>query len=188
MWNQNELEVKFNDKYSGGVKEKIQYLPAMGDISVKFGEIYAKRSVTGWFELGLAQRVQYFKQVQGWFQENRTMVLGNFSAGLGGMNFDFSNRLEYRMIENNDNHFRYRQMLSLNLPPFQVPWFVLFVSEEVFYQFSSAKLHLARVYTGTEIRYHKTLSSKFYYALEKSNKLAYWNTSDVLGVNVKFDF
>ncbi len=189
VWNQNKLEVRINEHISVGASEKIHYKPTAGDISLKFGDVFIKRQFAHWFDGGLAGRVLWIKDETGWLQEHRPMIFANLSSGLGNLDFEISNRMEYRMYKHLDYHFRHRQMLSVEIPPiYKAAWFKLYVAEEGFIRFDEEKFHLARFYTGTKIKYHRSFEMKMYYVLEKSKKSFHWNTSDILGLNLNLEF
>lgn len=188
LWNQNGMEVKISDRFSVGVNEKIHYNPRSGELNMKFGDVFVKRHFTDWFEMGVTGRMLWHKEKTGWLQETRAMWFGNLSAGLDKLDVDFSNRIEYRMYEVLPNHFRHRQMLSVEMPPFvDVRWLKVYLAGESFFRFDERQIHLARLYSGTKVRYSNTFEMKVYYVLEKSRKPSWWNTSDVIGLNLNIE-
>lgn len=187
LWNLNNVEVKLSEKTKIGVTEKIHFTPQSGNIDLKFGDVSVKRTVNAWFEAGLTGRILLIRKEDGWLQENRPMVFGNFSKNLGKLKLDFSNRFEYRMYKTLNDHFRYREMFSAELPPFSTNWLKFYIAEEGFLRFDNQRIHLARFYAGTKMQCCNTLEMKFYYVLEKNKKANFWNTADVVGMNLSFD-
>lgn len=187
LWNLNNVEVKLTDKTKFGVTEKIHFTPQSGSIDLKLGDIAVKRIVNSWFETGLAGRILLIRKEDGWLQENRPMVFGNFSGDLGKVKFDFSNRIEYRMYKTLKDHFRYREMLSAELCPFVAPWFSVYIAEEGFVRIDNEKFHLARMYAGTKMLCCNAFEMKLYYVLEKNKKADIWHTSDIVGMNLSID-
>ncbi len=117
IWNVNNLEVKINEKVSLGFTEKMSYLPEAGSLSQKSGDIFVKRNVSDWFEMGISGRMVWSKQENGWLLEKRPILFSKLTAGWGCLDFDFASRLEYRIFKEMDNYFRYRQMFLLEMPP-----------------------------------------------------------------------
>jgi hypothetical protein len=187
LWNQNKLDVQLSERTSVGVSEKIHYVPENGNISLKFGDITVKQKLTEWFELGATGRILWISTGNGWLQEQRPMAFGNVSTSLGKFEFDFSNRFEFRMYKILDDHFRHRQMFSIELPPFYSDKFKVYVSEEGFYRFDPEKLHLFRFYAGTKMQMNNYFELKFYYVFEKLKKNPSWLLSDILGFNLSVE-
>ncbi len=187
IWNQNKLDVRLSERTWVGVSEKIHYVPENGNISLKFGDISIKQKLTEWFELGVTGRLLWIRTGNGWLQEQRPMTFGNASASLGKFEIDFSNRFEFRMYKILNDHFRHRQMLSLEIPPFHSDKLKLYVSEEGFYRFDQEKLHLFRFYAGTKMQMNNYFELKFYYVFEKLKKNPSWLHSDILGFNLSVD-
>lgn len=188
LWNQNGIEVKISDQFSVGVNEKIHYHPRTGELNLKFGDVFVKKHFRDWFEMGVTGRMLWLKESTGWLQETRTMLYGNLSVGLDNLEVDFSNRIEYRMYEVLNNHFRHRQMLSVEMLPFvDAHWLKVYLAEESFFRFDERQTHLARLYSGTKIHYSNSFKLKVYYVLEKSRKPSWWNTSDIIGLNLNIE-
>lgn len=187
LWNLNNLEVNLSEKTKIGVTEKIHFNPQSGSIDLKLGDISFKRIFNSWFEAGAVGRILLIRKEDGWLQENRPMIFGNFSKDAGQIELEFSNRFEYRMYKTLADHFRYRQMLTAELPLFAGQWVSAYISEEGFVRFDNEKLHLARLYAGTKLKCSNTFEMKFYYVLEKNKKADIWRTSDVIGMNLSID-
>ncbi len=187
LWNTNNFELKINPETSVGFTEKIHYLPQSGDISLVFSDVTVKYKVNKWFETGAIGRILWKRKETGWVQEKRPMVLGNMTTSLGAFDFDFDNRMEYRFVESDADHFRYKHSFLVEVPPFHAHWFSVYAAEEFFYRFDREKLHLARVYSGAKFKYRKNIEMKLYYGFEKLKKVPHWNTSDIVGLNLNVD-
>lgn len=187
IWNLTNLEVKLTPKTSLGITEKIHYTPEAGHIDLKLGDISVEYSLTDWFKVGGSGRLLWIKKENEWLQEQRPMIYGNLGTCLGKVDFDLSNRIEYRMFKSLANHFRHRQMFSVELPPFNTSWFTVYVAEEGYYRFDSERLHLARLHTGTRLKYKDSFEVKMYYVFQKSKRPSYWDTTDVLGFNLNVE-
>ncbi|WP_372949037.1 DUF2490 domain-containing protein [Mariniphaga sp.] len=187
LWNLNNLEVNLSEKTKIGVTEKIHFNPQSGSIDLKLGDISFKRILNSWFEAGAVGRILLIRKEDGWLQENRLMIFGNFSKDAGKIELEFSNRFEYRMYKTLADHFRYRQMLTAELPLFAGQWVSAYISEEGFVRFDNENVHLARLYAGTKLKCSNTFEMKLYYVLEKNKQADIWRTSDVIGMNLSID-
>lgn len=187
LWNQNNVEVMLSEKTKIGITEKIHFTPQSGSIDLKFGDVSVKRIFNSWFEAGAVGRILLIRKEDGWLQENRPMVFGNFSKNVGKVELELSNRFEYRMYKTLSDHFRYRQKFTAELPLFARQWISAYISEEGFVRFDNEKLHLARIYAGTKLKCSNTIEMKFYYVLEKMKRTNNWQTSDVVGMNMSID-
>jgi hypothetical protein len=187
LWNVNNVEVKLSDKTKIGVTEKIHFTPQSGSIDLKFGDVSVKRIFNSWFEAGAVGRILFIRKEDGWLQENRPMIFGNFIKDAGQVELEFSNRFEYRMYKTEPDHFRYRQMITAELPLFHSQWLTAYFSEEGFIRFDNENLHLARLYAGTKLKCSNAIEMKLYYVLEKNKQAYIWRTSDVVGMNLSID-
>lgn len=187
LWNLNNVEVQLSEKTKLGVNEKIHFTPQSGTINLKMGDVSVKRSFNSWFEAGAVGRILLIRKENGWLQENRPMIFGNILKNAGQFELEFSNRFEYRMYKTETDHFRYRQMITAELPLFDSQWLTAYFSEEGFIRFDNENLHLARLYAGTKLKYSGAFEMKLYYVLEKNKKADFWNTSDVVGMNLSID-
>ncbi|MGM0530100.1 MAG: DUF2490 domain-containing protein [Bacteroidota bacterium] len=187
LWNTNNLEVQLTDKTSVGATEKMHFAPKTGNINLKFGDISVDHEFSKYYEMGAVGRLLWIRRDSGWLLEKRAMIVGDLSITYKQFEFDFSNRLEYRMYKDISDHFRHRQMFSVEVPPFACSWFSIYIGEEGFYRFDGEKLHLARLHAGTKIVFNKQFEMKVYYVYQKSKKLSQWHTSDILGINLAVD-
>ncbi len=187
LWNLNNLEVNLSEKTKIGVTEKIHFNPQSGSIDLKLGDISFKRIFNSWFEAGAVGRILLIRKEDGWLQENRPMIFGNFSKDAGKIELEFSNRFEYRMFKTLADHFRYRQMLTAELPLFAGQRVSAYISEEGFVRFDNENVHLARLYAGTKLKCSNAFEMKLYYVLEKNKQADTWRTSDVIGMNLSID-
>ncbi len=189
IWNQNNLDIKIDNKISVGVNEKIQYLPESGKLNQKLGELYVNRRMTPWFNMGITGRMNWFREETNWQLEYRPIVSGDLSTNFRQIEVEFSNRVEYRMFKFIDDYFRYRHRLTLETFPIKrAAWIKVYLAGEGTYRFDEEQIHLIRFHTGSKIRYSRMFEMKFYYVLEKSRKSSCWHTSDILGLNVNVDF
>ena len=187
FWNKNEVLVHPWKKVSIDVAEKIQYSVNNNATDIYYGELFLSHAPVKWFEYGGGFRIQKSNLYPGWLQENRSMLIANFSEKYKNFGFKFSNRFEYRSYERNSlDHFRYRQEFKIDFPSLTKWGMQFYTSEESFYKLNGLGLHLARFYGGLSVVQVEHFKLRLYYALEKY-KLVNWNTGDIAGLNMSFD-
>ncbi|HKJ79070.1 MAG TPA: DUF2490 domain-containing protein, partial [Prolixibacteraceae bacterium] len=124
----------------------------------------------------------------GWLTENRAMLVGNLFHDSDQIEWSFSNRFEYRIFDQETNHFRHKQKFTVQFPVLTPGNFRFFVAEETFEKFTSDNLHIARIYAGFQAFELEHLQMKLYYILEKYKAAKTWNTRDILGLNLSYEW
>ena len=188
LWNKNEVIVQPWKNISVDVAENIHYLTKQNAINQKYAELVVLHKPEKWFEYGAGFRVAKANTYPGWLQENRTMLFANFNKGHNRFDYKFSNRFEYRSFENHLHHFRYRQELKIEFPALTNWGMRFYASSEAFFKLNGVGFHLIRLYEGLSIVQEKHFKLKLFYALEKYKLIETWGTSDILGLNMGFQF
>lgn len=186
IWNKNEIIIQPWKNIYIDVAEKIHYSPERSASDVIYGELFLSHEPVAWFEYGAGFRVGKANLYPGWIQENRTMLIANFSKNISHFNFKYSNRFEYRSFDNTLHHFRYRQEFKVEFPSIANWGMQFYVSEETFIKINEIGFHLARFYGGLSIVQKKHFKLKIYYALEKYKLIENWGTTDIAGLNLSF--
>jgi len=120
-----------------------------------------------------------------WKEEQRFMLLLNLNKNIRRFELNFANRFEHRNIEDSYNHFRYREMLSLNFPQIPLLNTFFFISEEAFLRFDNREFHLFRLFGGIQTINSRRADLKVFYAYEKSLQEENWKSGNILGMNLK---
>lgn len=188
VWNKNEVIIQPWKNISIDIAEKIHYSPEQNAADVKYAELFISHEPMKWFEYGAGFRASKGNLYPGWIQENRLMLLANFSKSYNQFVFKFSNRIEYRVFDNGLSHFRYRQDFKIDFPALTTWGMQFYTSEEAFFKLNGIGLHLARFYGGLSVIQIKHFNLKMYYALEKYKLIETWNTTDIVGLNLSFIF
>lgn len=188
IWNKNEIVVHAAKNIFVDGAAKVHYSPERKAVDLKYAELFLLHNPRIWFEYGAGFRVAKANLYPGWIQENRTMLIANFSKIYGKNIFKFSNRFEYRAFENYLHHSRYKQDFKIKLPPLTTWGMRFYLSEESFYKLNETGLHLARFYGGLSAVQKEHYALNLYYALEKYKLVDYWGTTDIVGLNMSFIF
>jgi len=188
IWIKNEVIIQPWKNISIDGALKVHYSPEHNAADVKYAELFLLHEPLKWFEYGAGFRVAYANTYPGWLQENRTMLIANFTKKYNKFIFKYSNRFEFRSFENNLNHFRYRQEFKVEFPSLTSWGMRFYAAEESFYKLNGIGLHLARFYGGLSVVQKQHFKLKMFYALEKYKLLENWGTADIVGLNFTFMF
>jgi hypothetical protein len=188
IWNKTEVIVQPWKNISIDGALKVHFSPEHNAADVKYAELFLSHEPLKWFEYGAGYRVSLANLYPGWFQENRIMLIANFTKKYKDYIFKYSNRFEYRAFENKLHHFRYRQEFKVDFPALTSWGMRFYVSEETFIKLNDIGFHLARFYGGLSVVQQEHFKLKTYYALEKYKLIKEWGTTDIVGLNVSFLF
>ncbi len=131
LWNTNTLSIQVIKDLDLEISEKIQYSTETKGLFVKHGELWLKHELSHWFEYGAGYRIISRKKESLWKEEQRFMVLLNMNKKIGRFELNLSNRFEHRKIKDLDNHFRYRELISLNSPQISLLNTFFFISGSI---------------------------------------------------------
>jgi len=188
IWNKNEVIIQPWKNISVDGALKVHYSPERNGTDLKYGEIFLSHEPLKWFEYGAGFRIAKANLYPGWLQENRTMLIANFTKDINHFNFKYSNRFEYRSFENKLHHFRYRQEFKVEFPSLASWGMQFYTSEETFFKMNSIGFHMVRFYGGLYVVQKEHFKLKTYYALEKHELIENWGTTDIAGLNLSFIF
>lgn len=184
LWNYNKVSVPVGDKTSFEVVEKVHYTPRTSSIDLKFGDVWMSHECNDWFEYAGGFRLSHVRKNNQWLEERRPMFLSEVSKNLNNFDFSLSGRFEYRWFKEASDHFRFRQKINIDFPPILKSGLSFYTSEEAFIKLNREKTHLARIYAGLNTLNKKHFDLKIYYSLEKMKSFNYWNTTDIIGMNM----
>ena len=186
IWNKNEFIIQPWKNISVDVAENIHYSLKQNALNLKYAELFLTHQPRKWFEYGAGFRIAKANTYPGWVQENRTMLIANFSKQFKQIGFKYSNRFEYRSFENDLDHFRYRQEFKVEFPGLTQWGMKFYTSEESFIKMNETGFHLIRFYEGLSVLQREHFKLKLYYAFEKYKSTENWGNSDIVGLNMGF--
>ena len=179
FWQQIYAYRSFSEKITGQLLFNNLYSQKLGNYDW-FVQGKMSFHARHWLDLELLYRQEFYKVNKITLQEYRPMFRAVAKKQLGNWKFRNRQRMEYRMFEVGESHFRYRtdlkikpdwNLTSLNINPY--------LTEEIFV--SREKLSRNRMYGGFEAQ--KGRFEPAVYALVQSDKLAdKWHSRLILGL------
>ncbi len=185
--NSNNIEKRISKNTFLSVEDRVYITPKIEKLNfILLGELEHEYYSKKWLELGISGRLYWKKNSEEWSFEQSPMLFGKISSTSKKFKIDFYNRVEYRLLKNEQNHFRHRQRIKVALEPFQKSWFTVFAKEEGLYSFDDEKFNRLRMEIGISMKLINFLELNFSYLLEKKKKIPDWTTSDILAINLNF--
>ena len=187
VWNKNEVSAAPSDKLTLKLAQKVHYSPERNSVDLIYGEFFLGYESKIWLEYGLGFRHSKLNLQNGsWLDENRPMFYFSLSKEIKNMELSFSNRLEYRVFKNVEDHLRHKQSLNLYFPNITHWGMQFYVSEESYLKLNGAGTHLARLSTGIKALDKTHFGMKLYYSLQKAKNINSWISTDIVGLNLNF--
>lgn len=187
FWNLNTVAVGLWKDVRFEATEKVHFTPENQDFDLVLGDLWLKNQPLHWLEYGTGFRMVHSRKEVGWRDERRAMLLANLYGGLHHFGLSLSNRFEYRTFEYAANHFRYREMITLDFPEIRPLNINFYASEEGFLKLNPESWHLVRYYTGIQTVNIRKFEMKVYYAFERNKSGRIWNLTDIVGMNMRFE-
>ena len=122
------------DKWDGSVTSESRYKNDMSDHYYSHLDVVLSYKCSNFLEVGCNYRYLTGKTKDGWKRENRPNINAKLKWNWADFVFSDNNRLEYRIIEDYEDMWRYKNKLKIEYP---VEWTALkispYVSEEIFW-------------------------------------------------------
>jgi len=184
IWNQNSVSCNITEKLQLSVTEKMHLNAHDGSIQLKFGDVSLRNKINDWFSAGCGYRLLYIRKPDNWAVEKRPMIWGTLSKEICQLSCSFTNRLEYRFLDQSADHFRHYEKINIDFPPLTPLKLRFYVAEELFTRFNADNFHIVRLYGGLNTVQRKHFRMQLYYVWQKQkNALRHWDTYDIAGVN-----
>jgi hypothetical protein len=189
LWTKESIAGVLSDRWIVAGKQEFKFGDNMREFYSHRAEIGIIYTHADWVSLSLYYK-QIFDQKKGaWKEENRPYVDLEFKFRSIGLVLEGRNRLEYRVRDDTEKSWRYRNKLTV--AP-DVKWtrmhFQPYAADEVFVDFEEDELNRNRFYIGFKAEWMKHLKSSLYYLWQSSKKGDYWIDFNVIGMDMKFTF
>jgi len=188
IWHTYKLSYGIVDGVKAGLEQEFK----MGD---DFTEEYYHHSDLGftwkaanWFELGLNYRLVYELKDGSWTEEKRPHCSGTIKWEWGGFKLSDRNRFELRMLEGEDDAWRYRNRIALEFPEDVMSVVTPYFADEVFVDLGADGANKNRFYSGLKFRVIDHLKADIYYLWQASKSDDVWIGLNALGMKLGIDF
>lgn len=190
-WQIDDIAWKVNDLWKLNLDEEAYFKNDASDYYYEHTELGVTYSgLAKWFDV-----TAHFRHV---LTESASNVClreeqPGFSATLKGQLFSCSisdrNRFEYRIKENAEDGWRYRNMVTLKLPwkwtKFEIqPYF----ADEFFVDFLLEKINENRNYTGFSFNITRNVGMDIFYMWRRLESNGKWGNNQVVGTKLRVSF
>jgi hypothetical protein len=142
-----------------------------------------------WLSVGVGYKTVLTKADDDWRSEDRPMLNAAVKTKVRGFGVVDRSRLEYRIPEDQDEVWRYRNRLTVSSPVTFTPLKVQpYVAEEVFFTSDGQGFNQQRLYGGVSIPLHEKVRLELFYIWKLDRSGDEWHDTNVLGSWVYFQF
>jgi hypothetical protein len=143
-----------------------------------------------WLAVGLGYKAQFDRAGDDWPREDRPYLNVAVKTKIRGFGVIDRSRFEYRMPEDEEDSWRYRNKLIVTSPlTFTALKIQPYAAQEVFYSFDGAGFEQHRLFGGVFIPLHEKVRLELFYLwkLDKQDDDD-WQSTNILGSWVYFSF
>ena len=190
IWNTDLATWKVSKNWKISLEEEFYYGDNARELYYQhsdLGVIYS--GIAKWFDAGFNYRQVFEKREDDWKSENRIHFNGTLKWKILDLSFSDRSRFEYRIREDADDFWRYRNKLVLKIPLKMTKFKIQpYTAYEIFYDFNINALNKNCIYGGLILNITKNLKGEVYYARQSYDKEDKWAEANVLGINLKVSF
>ena len=177
------------DKWDGSVISESRYKDDMSDHYYSHLEVVLGYDFLDWLEIGTNYRYVSRVTDDGWRRENRPSIYAELKWSWADFEFSNNNKLDYRIREDNEDIFRYKNKLKIEYP---IEWTELkispYVSEVIFWDFDVGQLNGYRLETGFSMQLLKNSELCIAYQFGNDKKSDDWTDTNYLITYLKISF
>jgi len=164
-------------------------VPKGSTFSIPIGFIY--RDPAGWIDIGFNRKDVYDRtDTDEWvrLRENRPYININLKTILFDLDASNRIRLEYRDIEKSDNHWRFRNKLTVNFPAITKLELKPYIANDVYIRLDGTGFNKNRLYSGFSFNLAENLKADFYHLWQVRSVGNDQTDISVIGTRLKFLF
>jgi hypothetical protein len=177
------------DKWDGSVISESRYKDDMSDHHYSHLEVALSYDFLDWLEIGTNYRYISRTTDDGWRRENRPSIYAELKWNWADFEFSNNNKLDYRIREDNEDIFRYKNKLKIEYP---AEWTALkispYASEEIFCDFDIGQLNGYRLEAGFSMQLMKNSELCIAYQFGNDKKSDEWTDTNYLITYLKISF
>jgi hypothetical protein len=190
LWNTESIEARLNDHWKVIAEQEFRIGDNISDLYYIHTQGGLDYKVTDGLHLGIDYRQVWEKEKDNkWTRENRPQFNGTVKWNWYGFDFSDRSRLEFRILENKDDRWRYRNKLTASLPWKWTGFDIRpYVADEIFVDFYGERINRNRLYAGITFKLVKNFNADLFYLRQSSKKNNKWTNINAIGVKLKAAF
>ncbi|OIO35624.1 MAG: hypothetical protein AUJ74_05230 [Candidatus Omnitrophica bacterium CG1_02_44_16] len=150
------------------------------------GVVYS--DIAKWLDVSLNYKYSITEIKNRWFRQDRPHINATLKYTIKGFNISDRNRIEYRIKENAEETWYYRNLLTVKFPfKFTAKEIQPYIADEILVDFDRRQLSENRGYAGFTFKIAKNLSADVYY-MKWRVKPASISYSDIVGTRFNYSF
>jgi hypothetical protein len=177
------------DKWDGSVTTESRYKDDMSDHYYSHLDVALSYECSDFLEVGCNYRYITGRVADGWKRENRPSINAELKWSWGDFECSDNNKLEYRIIEDFGDIWRYKNKFKIECP---VEWTALkispYVSEEIFCDFDVGRLNGYRLEAGFSMEPVKNSDLYIAYQFGNDKRRGDWIDRNYLITYLKISF
>ncbi|WP_423127534.1 DUF2490 domain-containing protein [Gaoshiqia sp. Z1-71] len=186
LWNTTSVTTGIRPASVLCLSVRTQYQPSERRRDLSYLDLSWTNTLNSWLKLGLAYRSVQTPRESGDVYEYRPQAFGVLYNNKRKVQYSLANRMEYRLFNRGETHFRYYNNFFVYFPAIISKLPKPYAGEELFTKLNGVGLHLARLYGGLRVWECNSFDIDLYYIFQKSKTADQWNDADILGMNLKF--
>ena len=177
------------DKWECSVISQLRFVDDMSDHSYSDLQVALDYEYLDWLELGTSYRYVTKSTDDGWKRENRPSINAKLLWYWADFELSNNNKLEYRIRQDDEDIFRYKNILTIEYPTEWTPLKISpYFSTITFYDFDVGLLNGYRLSFGFSMQVNKNSELCIAYQFSNDEKDGDWTEINYLVTYFKISF
>jgi len=190
-WNTTDISFDVNNNWKVTFQEELRFGESGRRLYYQHYEPGLTYSgLAKWIDLGFNYRQVIERDSKGkWKLEDQPNLNVTLKGKMFGLDVSDKSRIEYRILEDRKDVWRYRNKFTVKLP-FELTELKLqpYVADEIFVPLDDVDINTNRLYAGVPFKLTKNIGCDIYYLWQSTKSNGGWTDVDVLGTALKFSF
>jgi hypothetical protein len=190
-WNITDLSVDVNNDWKFTFQEELHFGESGRRLYYQHYEPGLTYSgLAKWIDLGFNYRQAFERDSKGkWKREDQPNLNITLKGKLFGLDLSDRSRIEYRVLEDRKDVWRYRNKVTAKLP-FELTELKLqpYVADEIFVPLDDVDINTNRLYAGVLFKLTKNMGCDLHYLWQSTRSNGGWTDINVVGTALKFSF
>jgi hypothetical protein len=190
-WNITDLSVDANNDWKFTFQEELHFGESGRRLYYQHYEPgFTYSGLAKWIDLGFNYRQVFERNSKGkWKREDQPNLNVTLKGKLFGLDVSDRSRIEYRVLEDRKDVWRYRNKVAVKLP-FELTELKLqpYVADEIFVPLDDVDINTNRLYAGVLFKLTKNMGCDLHYLWQSTRSNGGWTDINVVGTAFKFSF